>query len=188
MGQAVTVQDDDVRASWKVGSVVEIFSASSKQWHKGTVTKILNDEEGEQEGEWLRIQYTVSENNDMRVKLAARENSDIIRPIQSQITQHKDNLLTNDPSLEIKTLQRELQALERQKQQQQRKLENILQHEAQLNQRQKEMLEKEQLLLKREHSLDQREKELMEREQLVLHQSKLRQNQITPNTSQYTQY
>eukprot|EP01084_Bolivina_argentea_P168881 292785_1 len=120
MGQAVTVQDDDVRASWKVGSVVEIFSASSKQWHKGTVTKILNDEEGEQEGEWLRIQYTVSENNDMRVKLAARENSDIIRPIQSQITQHKDNLLTNDPSLEIKTLQRELQALERQKQQQQR--------------------------------------------------------------------
>eukprot|EP01084_Bolivina_argentea_P271217 461412_1 len=51
MAEQVSAKEDDIRASWKVGSVVEIFSSSSKQWHKGTVMKILNDEEGE----WLEV-------------------------------------------------------------------------------------------------------------------------------------
>eukprot|EP01083_Nonionella_stella_P088135 245441_1 len=126
MAEHVSVKEDDVRLSWKAGSMVEIYSVSSKQWHQGTVMKILNDEEGE----WLEVQYKA--NNMKRVKETPREDEYTIRPI--------------GPTTE---------------------------HEAELKQRQKEMLEKELSLLQREHLLDQREKELIGREHLLLYQSKL---------------
>eukprot|EP01083_Nonionella_stella_P095657 268596_1 len=139
---------DAIRASWRVGSTVEIYSESSTQWHTAKVTKISHDEEGE----WLEVRWNAI-NNTKRVKLAAREDKSTIRPIKLQ---KQDHFQMNAPSSET------TQTNTSEQKQQQLEL-----YEAQLNEREKEMLEREQLLLQRERELDQREKDLVEREELI---------------------
>eukprot|EP01083_Nonionella_stella_P253967 873361_1 len=122
---------------------------SSTQWHTAKVTKISHDEEGE----WLEVRWNAI-NNTKRVKLAAREDKSTIRPIKLQ---KQDHFQMNAPSSET------TQTNTSEQKQQQLEL-----YEAQLNEREKEMLEREQLLLQRERELDQREKEMLGREQLLL--------------------
>eukprot|EP01083_Nonionella_stella_P001119 3241_1 len=86
------MNDDEMRASWDVSSVVEIYSTKSKQWHKGEVMKVFTDEEGE----WLEVQYVVD--NTQRVKQTARHDKAIIRTIKPHIScQDIARLLYNYP-------------------------------------------------------------------------------------------
>eukprot|EP01083_Nonionella_stella_P088137 245443_1 len=112
MAEQVSAKEDDIRASWKVGSVVEIFSSSSKQWHKGTVMKILNDEEGE----WLEVQYEA--NNMKRVKQTPREDADTIRAIKQVVSDDHEEKQANEDGQEktkitllVKTISNEKYAI-----------------------------------------------------------------------------
>eukprot|EP01084_Bolivina_argentea_P307241 531025_1 len=73
---------DDIRESWTVNSKVEVFSSSSKKWHKGSIKQIVTDEEGE----WLEVTYKAD--NAMRVKQCPREDVTSIRPYT--ISKQKD--------------------------------------------------------------------------------------------------
>eukprot|EP01083_Nonionella_stella_P080754 222034_1 len=76
----MTVNHNEMRALWAVGSVVEVYSTKSSQWHEGDVMKIFTDEDGE----WLEVRYTVE--NTTRVKQIARQDRAMIRTIKPNIS------------------------------------------------------------------------------------------------------
>eukprot|EP01084_Bolivina_argentea_P252903 424660_1 len=50
---SIDQKEKEIRAGWKDGSVVEVYSASASKWYKGEIKRIFTDAEGE----WLEVLY-----------------------------------------------------------------------------------------------------------------------------------
>ncbi|ETO14532.1 hypothetical protein RFI_22835 [Reticulomyxa filosa] len=96
-------EDSEVRKEWGIGSQVEVYSASLKQWVAGDITRIFLDGEGE----WLEVQYSIGKckstkkaythtnffvlyktkqkkGREMRLKQIPRSDTNSIRPCYQQ--------------------------------------------------------------------------------------------------------
>eukprot|EP01083_Nonionella_stella_P286075 973681_1 len=71
---SIDQKEKEIRAGWKDGSVVEVYSASASKWYKGEIKRIFTDAEGE----WLEVLYDAG--NDIRHKQVSRDDTDTIRP------------------------------------------------------------------------------------------------------------
>eukprot|EP01084_Bolivina_argentea_P107502 192203_1 len=70
---------EEIRANWKKGSLVEVFSSSSQTWYKGEIVRIFTDDEGE----WLEVSY--SPGTTKRQKQIPRDDKDSIRPTIDEV-------------------------------------------------------------------------------------------------------
>ena len=71
---ADTAKEKAIRDSWIEGSKVQVYSKSASKWFNGTIIGIQHDEEGE----WLEVFYSVSDDN--RIKQVPRYDEDAVRP------------------------------------------------------------------------------------------------------------
>ena len=69
----MTPQNKKIRAKWKVGDPVQIFSDSRKKWYRGEIIEMKHDDKGE----WLVIKYKAL--NILRVKELQRYNTSNLR-------------------------------------------------------------------------------------------------------------